>query len=423
MGKENILLIAVKKPDQLDHHFHSSLEELKSLSQTAGGVVKEVVTQNRQHIHPATYIGSGKVEEIRTLIDELAIDLVISNDELSSGQLRNLTDLLGVRLIDRSQLILDIFAQRAQTKEGQLQVELAQLEYMLPRLRGQGVELSRLGAGIGTRGPGETKLETDQRYIRRRIADIKRNLAKVVEQRKQYRKRRKLNQVFQIAIVGYTNAGKSTIFNRLTSSQSLEEDRLFATLDPLTRQIQLPSGFKALITDTVGFIQDLPTSLIAAFRSTLEEVTEADFILHVVDGSHPDHVQHQQTVIKLLEELEAHTIPTLTVYNKKDLMDEIVIPSNHPSIVISAYDTSDLTSLVEMIEKILMEQWHAYMITLKPEDAKILYQLDHESIVTKKSFDEENNLYLIQGYMRKEHPLYQLLLEKEKQNHGDRQNS
>src|SRR5690625_4948474 len=278
------------------------------------------MTQTRGHIHPANYIGTGKVEEMKEEVERLDIDLVISNDELSSGQLRNLGNQLGVRVIDRSQLILDIFAQRAKTKEGKLQVELAQLEYLLPRLRGQGVEMSRLGAGIGTRGPGETKLETDQRHIRRRIHDIKRRLEIAVRQREQYRKRRKNNDVFQIAIVGYTNAGKSTIFNRLTNSTSLEENQLFATLDPLTRQLQLPSGFIALITDTVGFIQDLPTTLIAAFRSTLEEVTEADFILHVVDKSNPDFEQHHQTVNHLLKDLEAHAIPTLTVYNKKDLI-------------------------------------------------------------------------------------------------------
>src|SRR5690625_1887799 len=193
------------------------------------------MTQKRQHIHPATYLGEGKFVEIKQAIDALDIDVVISNDELSAGQLRNLSDRFGVRLIDRSQLILDIFAKRAHTKEGMLQVELAQLEYMLPRLHGQGLILSRLAGGIGTRGPGETKLESDQRHIRRRIDDIKRRLKNVVRQRDQYRKRRKINHVFQIAIVGYTNAGKSTIFNRLTNSASLEENQLFATLDPLTR--------------------------------------------------------------------------------------------------------------------------------------------------------------------------------------------
>src|SRR5699024_5785970 len=300
MKKERILLIAVKQQHHKEEQFLSSLDELRSLSKTAGGEVCGVITQQRERIHPATYIGSGKVEEIIAFIDAEEIDIVISNDELSSGQLRNLNDQLGVDLIDRSQLILDIFAQRAQTKEGQLQVELAQLEYTLPRLRGIGVELSRLGGGIGTRGPGETQLETDQRHIRRRIDEIKRRLALVVKQREQYRKRRRNQGVFQIAIVGYTNAGKSTIFNRITTSESLAEDKLFATLDPLTRKLKLPSGFQTLVTDTVGFIQDLPTSLIASFRSTLEEVTEADFIIHVVDAADGDLEQHQETVKEIL---------------------------------------------------------------------------------------------------------------------------
>uniref|UniRef100_UPI0030187872 GTPase HflX n=1 Tax=Oceanobacillus massiliensis TaxID=1465765 RepID=UPI0030187872 len=231
MSEEKILIIAVKKNNQTDDRFQSSLDELISLGKTAGGTVAKVVTQKRNRIHPATYIGEGKLAEIKELVDEEEIDLVISNDELSAGQMRNLTDYLGVRIIDRSQLILDIFAMRARTKEGKLQVELAQLEYMLPRLHGQGVAMSRLGGGIGTRGPGETKLETDRRHISRRIYDVKRRLQLVVKQREQYRKRRKNNDVFQIAIVGYTNAGKSTIFNRLTQSESLEENLLFATLD------------------------------------------------------------------------------------------------------------------------------------------------------------------------------------------------
>src|SRR5690625_2751720 len=215
---------------------------MKSLSHTAGGIVRKVMTQNREHIHPATYVGEGKVKEIERAVEALDIHLVIANDELSPSQLRNLNEHFGVRVIDRSQLILDIFAARAKTREGQLQVELAQLEYMLPRLHGMGLVLSRLGGGIGTRGPGETKLETDQRHIRRRIDDIKRRLADVVKQREQYRKRRRRKLTFQIALVGYTNAGKSTIFNRIAKETTKEEDLLFATLDPLTRKIHLPSG-------------------------------------------------------------------------------------------------------------------------------------------------------------------------------------
>ena len=411
MSEEKILIIAVKLPQQKDERFQSSLEELISLSKTAGGTVEKVMTQNRSRIHPANYIGEGKIDEMKQEIDALDIDLVISNDELSAGQLRNLGNRFEVRIIDRSQLILDIFAQRAQTKEGKLQVELAQLEYLLPRLHGQGAVMSRLGAGIGTRGPGETKLETDQRHIRRRIFDIKRRLKLVVGQREQYRKRRKTNDVFQIAIVGYTNAGKSTLFNRLTDSDSLEEDQLFATLDPLTRKIQLPSGFQTLITDTVGFLQDLPTSLIASFRSTLEEVTEADLLLHVVDSSHIDQEQHQDTVNQLLKDLNADTIPMLTIYNKKDLFKEDIIPVNYPFIIISAYEQDDIRKLSEKIEDVLKEQWDKYILKLDPDEGKILIRLEHETIITNKYFDEEVNKYVTKCYIRQNHPLQSLLKE------------
>jgi len=411
MSKEKVLIIAVKKADQSDDQFASSLDEIKSLTKTAGGIVEKEMIQNRKHIHPATYIGEGKMEEIVVAISDYEIDLVISNDELSAGQLRNLSDRFGVRLIDRSQLILDIFAQRAQTKEGKLQVELAQLQYTLPRLHGQGIALSRLGGGIGTRGPGETKLETDQRHIRRKIDDIKRRLKTVVKQREQYRRRRKLNGVFQIAIVGYTNAGKSTIFNRLTESETLEEDQLFATLDPLTRQIQLPSGFKTLITDTVGFLQELPTTLIASFKSTLEEVTEADFILHVVDRSHPDHLSQEETVQQLLDELGASKIPMLTVYNKKDLLMYEFIPFHHPYILINAFEETDLQRLVKKIESILIEKWDSYTVSLNPDEGKVIHDLNEETIITSKEFNEFTNQYIIAGYMKKDHPLQRLIKE------------
>ncbi|WP_077326336.1 GTPase HflX [Virgibacillus siamensis] len=408
---EPILIIAVKKPEHQDNRFQSSLDELVSLCETAGGQVAEVITQNRQRIHPAYYIGEGKMNEIKHMAEELQIELIISNDELSPGQLRNLSDHIGVRVIDRSQLILDIFAQRARTKEGKLQVELAQLEYLLPRLHGQGTEMSRLGAGIGTRGPGETKLETDQRHIRQRIVDIKRRLKAVVQQREQYRKRRRTNEIFQIAVVGYTNAGKSTLFNQLTNSGSLVEDQLFATLDPLTRKIQLPSGFQTLLTDTVGFIQDLPTSLVASFKSTLEEVTEADFILHVADAANPDMEQHHKTVNRLLRDLEADNIPMLTVYNKKDLLEDDFIGINHPNITISALEDADITRLLLKIESILKDAWEWYQVQVLPDQGKTLNRLKRKTIITGQSFQEIQNEYIVEGFMRENHPLKSLMKE------------
>lgn len=413
MTLENVLVISVNQSQKPERQFQSSLDELISLCKTAGGQVQHVITQNRDRIHPATYIGEGKLQEVARIVETEEIDLVVANNELSAGQVRNLADVLDVRVLDRSQLILDIFAMRAQTKEGKLQVELAQLEYLLPRLHGQGANLSRLGGGIGTRGPGETKLETDRRHIERRIYDIKRRFQLVVKQRDQYRKRRRANDVFQIAIVGYTNAGKSTIFNRLTNSQSLEEDQLFATLDPLTRRIQLPSGLKSLITDTVGFIQDLPTALIAAFKSTLEEVREADFLLHIVDISDPDLSQQQETVRKLLTELDAGHIPVLTVYNKKDqLKADFFLANQFPNIQISALKEEDLQTLLAKIEEVLKEEWDLFDIVLDSSEGDLIYQLQSAALVVKKELLEETNQFHVQGYVRKDHPFHRFVEEK-----------
>ncbi|WP_217585530.1 GTPase HflX [Lentibacillus saliphilus] len=412
MVKQNILALAVHQTADDDASFESSLDELISLCETAGGDVRNIVTQNRHTVHAAHYIGKGKIEDVQALIKENEIELIVANDELTPSQSRNLNDELAVPIIDRSQLILDIFAQRAKTKEGQLQVELAQLQYMLPRLRGQGALMSRLGAGIGTRGPGETKLETDQRHIRRKIHDIKRRLNSIVKQREQYRKRRKTKDMFQIAIVGYTNAGKSTLFNRITSSHTLEEDQLFATLDPLTREIRMPSGFRTLLTDTVGFIQDLPTTLIAAFRSTLEEVSEADFILHVVNSADPDLEQQQKTVQALLEDLNAQHIPTLTVYNKKDLLTEPFIPSYHPNILMSAYAPDDVKRMLEKVEHMLKDEWSMYHVSIPPQEGHVFNRLKLDSIIRSQYFDEEKQTYVVSGYIRNNHPLNGLLKEK-----------
>ena len=404
--REKVILVGCQTIED-DLPFQYSMEELASLTKTANGEVLTTLTQKRDRVDKGTYIGKGKVEELVALVDELEAKLVIFNDELSPSQVRNLASNIEARIIDRTQLILDIFAQRAQSKEGKLQVELAQLQYLLPRLSGQGTQLSRLGAGIGTRGPGETKLEADRRHIRTRIHDIKTQLSNIVEHRERYRKRRKKNRTFQVSIAGYTNAGKSTLFNRLTEASSFEENQLFATLDPMTKKCILPSGFTILMSDTVGFIQDLPTSLIAAFRSTLEEVKEADLILHVVDSSNPDYFQHEQTVNGLLSELETEQIPQLTVYNKRDAQHKDFVPSTkNKSIQISALNDNDCEKIKLTIETKMIEMMEYYHVKVPSTEGKLLAQLKSDTILRELTFDEDKQMYICKGYTFVDHPIY-----------------
>ncbi len=401
---EKAILVGCQLPHITDERFQYSMEELASLTKTAGGEAVSIMTQKRNRQDSATYIGKGKVEELEVLCEELDCDVIIFNDELSPSQLKALATALDVKIIDRTQLILDIFAKRARTREGKLQIELAQLQYALPRLSGQGISLSRQGGGIGTRGPGETKLETDRRHIRNRIHEIHGQLSAVKEHRTRYRERRKKNGVFQIAIVGYTNAGKSTLFNQLTEADSHEEDLLFATLDPMTRKMTLESGYSVLISDTVGFIQDLPTTLIAAFRSTLEEVKEADYLLHVIDSSNEDYEGHERTVHKLLEELEADRIPMLTVYNKKDQIRPDFIPSSKQRhILISARREEDVKRLkADIMAELKKDFLKPYHVRIPAYEGKLISALKSETLVESLEFQKEAELYDITGFSGEE---------------------
>ncbi|MFP3391188.1 GTPase HflX [Brevibacillus sp. SIMBA_040] len=404
---ETAILVGCFLDNRDEERTRLSMEELHELAATAGVEVLDVITQNRDRVDSAWYLGTGKIDEIAERAEELDVDVIIFNDELSPSQTRNLDKVFDCKVIDRTQLILDIFAGRAQSREGKIQVELAQYNYLLPRLAGQGKQLSRLGGGIGTRGPGESKLESDRRHIRKRISELKQQLNDTVRTRQLHRERRKKNNVFQVALVGYTNAGKSTILNQLTGANTLQEDKLFATLDPTTRQLSLPSGLEVLLTDTVGFIQDLPTSLVAAFRSTLEGVKEADLILHVVDSHHPDLQVHMEVVYRILRELKAEEIPQLVVFNKADILPEgTYLPRTEESILISAMRQDDLRKLMERIESFALASFNEMTLKVPVERGDILSLLHREGVEIDQQFNEEEESYRVTVRVNRDHPIY-----------------
>lgn len=355
--EERVILIGVQTSEEDDTA--NCLEELEELVKTAGAVTVDKIIQNRERIHPGTYLGKGKIEEVKERVWELDATGVVCDDELSPAQLRNLEQALDIKVMDRTMVILDIFAARANTSEGKIQVELAQLKYRAARLVGLRSSLSRLGGGIGTRGPGEKKLEMDRRLIHERIGQLKAELQDVERHRDVMRQQRSRNHTTVAAIVGYTNAGKSTLLNLLTDAGILAEDKLFATLDPTTRKLELPGGQQILLTDTVGFIRKLPHHLIEAFKSTLEEARYSDIILHVVDCSNPQMDMQMHTVYETLKQLEVTGKIMVTIYNKIDQLEERRFPKDLMAdyqVAISAKTGEGIGELNDTLETILRNQ-------------------------------------------------------------------
>ncbi len=382
---ERALLVGVyaSKRDRAEQEF--SLQELQRLATTAGVSVVSAGLHELRSIHPPTYLGKGKVEMLASEIKSQKIDVVIFDEDLSPSQTRNLEKEFGAKVIDRTGIILDIFAQRAQTQEGKIQVELAQLEYLLPKLIGRGGELSQLGGGIGTRGPGETRLELDRRKAKERLTFLKHELKKVRVNRELHRKQRKHQSISLAALVGYTNAGKSTLMNRLTEAHVLVEDKLFATLDPTVRRLKLPSGREILLSDTVGFIHKLPHELIDAFRATFEEVGAADLLIHLIDISHP-HFKHQiKTVDEVLHELNLHHKPTLRVFNKAD---QVQVDEKN-TCLISAKTGQGVDGLLQVIDKMLSVRFHPMSLLLPYQaGAELSYLYKTSKILLRKDLSK-----------------------------------
>lgn len=397
--KERVILVAVHQRHEGDGS--ASLEELKELVKTAGATTLGVLEQNLEYANPGTYLGSGKIEELQTMLAALDATGIVCDTELTPAQMKNLTGLLNVKVMDRTMIILDIFAGRANTKEGKIQVELAQLKYNATMLVGLRDSLSKLGGGIGTRGPGEKKLEMDRRLIREQISKLKRELEEVKKHRQTQRKRRMDNRSPVICIVGYTNAGKSTLLNHLTKADVLSEDMLFATLDPTTKALKLPDGQNVMLTDTVGFISKLPHHLIQAFRSTLEEAKYSDIILHVVDASNPDMDRQMYAVYETLRRLETGDKPVITVFNKMDRVEGEIILKDlkaDATVYVSATEETGFDVLLKTIEDVLQNS-QVYVEGMIPyRESGLLNNIRSYGKLLEERYEEDG--IFIKAYVR-----------------------
>ncbi len=388
--KEKVLLISV---DTGDFNAEESIDELASLVDTAGGEAVLNLIQKLPEPNSATFIGSGRIAEVKEICENQEIDLIVADDELSPSQLKNIEDITGVRVIDRTMLILDIFALHAKSREGKLQVELAQLKYSLPFLTGRGKSMSRLGGGIGTRGPGETKLESDRRHIRRKINALENELKQIEKRRNTMRARRKKDGIISVAIVGYTNAGKSTLMNRLTNAGVLAEDKLFATLDPTARKLTLPDGQSVMLIDTVGLVRRLPHKLVEAFKSTLEEAKNADLILNVCDGSSEECAEHLEITANLLRELECESIPVISVVNKCDLVPDIFdLPTIGSSVMISALDGRGISELLTAIQNALPKNRTRVKLLIPFSEGSVIANIRADGAVHSEEFTPDGTL-------------------------------
>ena len=392
--QERVLIVGVELQGM--ENFDMSMEELASLAKTAGAEVVGVYTQKREKYDSKTFVGSGKLEEIAQMVDADKVSTVVVNNRLTPRQNVNLEEILGVKVIDRMQLILDIFAMRARSHEGKLQVHLAQLKYLLPRLVGQGIMLSRQAGGIGSRGPGESQLELNRRSVRNQITDIERQLKVVEKNREVVREKRLESPIFKIGLIGYTNAGKSTIMNALTSKAQYEADELFATLDATTKSIHLTGNLQVTLTDTVGFIQDLPTELVTSFKSTLEESKNVDLLVHVIDASDPNHEEHEKTVLQIMKDLEMLEIPRLTLYNKADKVEDFT-PTQTPYRLVSAKDPDSRTKLQDILLEKMQELFHPFTIQVPFDQAYRIHELETIAILAERSYEETGEV--ITGYI------------------------